>query len=118
MIRHLNPTASTYPGFDTQLHEIPFVHVVIGRTQAASAARIAIITVLSRLLEEALTICELVRQTQAPVPDNIDMRGIRFCNMLLDAAWPARRGAHVAPGLTRAASGQIVLRHEWHARST
>ena len=78
MIRNLNLTAQTYPGYDTQLHEIPFVHVVIGKTQAASGARIAIITAPSRFLEEALTIFELVRQTQVPVPDNIDMRGIRF----------------------------------------
>ena len=78
MVRNLNLTTSTYPSFDTQLHEIPFVHVVIGKTQAASGARIAIITVPSFLLGDSLTIFELVRQTQVPVPDNIDMRGIRF----------------------------------------
>ena len=47
---------------DAIIHDIPFIHVVIGE-RAASGARSASITVPSRDFAEALTIFELVRQT-------------------------------------------------------
>ena len=67
MRRNLLVTATKFPGYDTQTQCIPFTHIVIGDRAAESGARIAIITVTSRVLEEALTIFELVRQTQVPV---------------------------------------------------
>ena len=36
------------PSFDPDRHELPFFHVVIGRSQTYSGARIAIITVEDR----------------------------------------------------------------------
>ena len=80
MRRNLLITASKFPGFDTQTQVIPFTHTVIGDRAAESGARIAIITVTSRVLEEALTIFELVRQTQVPVDTRIDPRGMRFAS--------------------------------------
>ena len=78
--RNLRITAERMAGFDKDYDDIPFCHIVIGRSQAHSGARIAIITVTDRDLTSAQTIFELVRQTQDPVPRAIDGRGMRFAS--------------------------------------
>ena len=64
--------------YDRDYNDIPFCHIVIGRSQAYSGARIAIITVPGRGLTQAQTVFELVNQTQAPMPRGIDGRGTRY----------------------------------------
>jgi thiol:disulfide interchange protein DsbD len=66
------------PSFDPDYDDLPFCHVVIGRSDAYSGALIAIITATDRDLSRAHTIFELVRQTQAPVPRAMDPRGMRY----------------------------------------
>ena len=78
--RNLRITAERMAGYDRDYDDIPFCHIVIGRSQAYSGARIAIITVTDRDLTSAQTIFELVRQTQAPVPRDIDGRGMRLAS--------------------------------------
>ena len=76
----LEAAACWMPSFDTDIQDMPFIHVVIGGRQAASGARIAIITGPSWDYAEALTIFELVRQTVLPAPSNIDARGTRYAS--------------------------------------
>jgi hypothetical protein len=64
--------------YDRDYNDIPFCHIVIGRNQAYSGARIAIITVPDRDLTQAQTIFELVKQTHVPMPTSIDGRGTRY----------------------------------------
>ena len=75
--RNLRITAERMASYDRDYNDIPFCHIVIGRNQAYSGARIAIITVPDRGLTQAQTIFELVQQTHVPMPRAIDGRGTR-----------------------------------------
>jgi hypothetical protein len=74
----LRITAERIASYDKQYDDIPFCHIVIGRNQAYSGARIAITTVPDRDLLQAETIFELVKQTKVPMPRGIDGRGTRY----------------------------------------
>ena len=76
--RNLRITAERMASYDRHYDDIPFCHIVIGRSQAYSGARIAIITVPDRDLTQAQTVFEFVNQTQAPMPRGIDGRGTRY----------------------------------------
>ena len=76
--RNLRITAERMASYDRDYDDIPFCHIVIGRNQAYSGARIAIITVPDRDLTQAQTVFELVKQTQVPMPRGIDGRGTRY----------------------------------------
>ena len=89
--RHVRAMAFRMPSFDPDRHELPFFHVVIGRSQTYSGARIAIITVEHRDLSRAQTIFEFVRQTPAPVRAAIDQRGTRYASCY----WMQPRGEQV-----------------------
>ena len=71
-------TAERMASYDKQYDDIPFCHIVTGRGQAYSGARIAIITVPDRDLTQAQTVLELVKQTYVPMPRGIDRRGKRY----------------------------------------
>ena len=76
--RNLRITAERMASYDKQYDDISFCHIVIGRGQAYSGARIAIITVPDRYLTQAQTIFELVKQTHVPMPTSIDGSGTRY----------------------------------------
>ena len=59
---------------------MPFVHINITDSVAASGARTAIITIPSPDIAEAMTIFELTRTTQVPVPTHVDTRGSCFAS--------------------------------------
>ena len=77
----MKETAIRTPSFNPRAHALPFHHVVVAvASQVGSGARMAIITAPSPELKHAMTIFEMVRQTQVTVAQDIDIRGVRFAS--------------------------------------
>ena len=80
----LQVTATRAPSFSQSVRLLPLHHVVIAQnSQVGSGARMAVITVTSPDLNHAMTMYEIVRQTQVSVPQAIDIRGVRFASSWL-----------------------------------
>jgi hypothetical protein len=76
---NLQISARRMQNYSPEIHDLPFHHVTIGwHSQASSGARIAIVTVTSEDLREALTMFQICRATQVPVPRHIDARQARY----------------------------------------
>jgi hypothetical protein len=116
------PTAN--PSFHKRVHKLPFTHFVITDSVAHSEARIACITVPSPDIAEALTIYELARTTQVPVPGYIDNRGERCASTWWMQRRTTRSGRatssydnqwYTQPWVPVVPLSFQTLRHTWHA---
>jgi hypothetical protein len=103
--RNLMITANRNPSFHERVHKLPFTHIVITESVAHSEARIACITVPSPDIAEALTIYELARTTQVPVPGYIDNRGERCASTW----WMQRRS-------TRSSRATSSYDNQWYTQ--
>ena len=125
--RNLMITANRNPSFHERVHKLPFTHIVITDSLARSGARTACITVPSLDVAEALTIFELARTTQVPVPGYIDSRRTRMASTW----WMQRRTArtqratssydnvwYTQPCLAVVPLSFQTLRHTRHAEFT
>ena len=75
---NLQISARRMHNYNPEIHDLPFHHVTIGQSQASSGARVAIVTVPSEDLREAMTMFQICRATQVPVPRHIDARQVRW----------------------------------------
>ena len=75
-------TVSRMASFDVARHVLPRTHVVAPRHQPGteSGHRHAVITIPSQSLREAITICEVARQTLVQVTTHIDRRGFSYAS--------------------------------------
>ena len=76
----LKMTARNMPGWDVTRHVLPMHSVTIPQnaTVTHSGAVHAIVTVRSRDLKHALTVMEVARNIEIPVPENVDIREQRY----------------------------------------
>ena len=63
---NLQISARRMQNYSPEIHDLPFHHVTIGQSQASSGARVAIVTVPSEDLREAMTMFQICHATQSP----------------------------------------------------
>ena len=78
----LKMAARNMPGWDVTRHVLPMHSVTIPQnaTVTHSGAVHAIVTVRSRDLKHALTVMEVARNIEILVPENVDMREMRYAS--------------------------------------
>ena len=105
---NLQISARRMQNYNPEIHDLPFHHVTIGQSQASSGARVAIVTVPSEDLREAMTMFQICRATQVPVPRYIDARQARYASTWWMQPWWACHDGHDCHPLTWVARFQFL----------